>query len=204
MADVEYRQITDAASYRYFLQADLEAHGVSRWSPALMFSKPCLYYQRLLRRVEYLQTKKSLGAKVAYVVTRFRMARLSVRTGISLPAGVAGPGLSLAHYGSIVVNPDARIGAFCRVHSAVNIGVLHGKSPRIGDMVYLGPGCAVFGDVELGDHVAVGANAVVNASAPAGSVLAGAPARVVSDKGSYDVMPAWFPPAAREAPREVG
>lgn len=43
----------------------------------------------------------------------------------------------------------------------------------------LGAGCIVLGDIEVGDDVIIGANAVVTKSVPAGCVVAGVPARII-------------------------
>ena len=78
-----------------------------------------------------------------------------------------GPGLSIAHAGTIVVNSNAKIGANCRIHVCVNIGadVTDGsKAPIIGDNCYIGPGAKLFGSIILGNNVGIGANAVVNKS----------------------------------------
>ncbi|WP_425411298.1 serine O-acetyltransferase [Microbacterium gubbeenense] len=124
---------------------------------------------------------------------RVRLARLSVRTGISIPPGVFGPGLSVAHHGSIVVNDNAKVGAWCRIHCGTNIGISRGEAPYIGSFAYIAPGAVVYGGVSLGSRVAVGANSVVSRDAPEGVTLAGAPAKVVSNDGSNRVMPEWFP-----------
>ncbi len=50
---------------------------------------------------------------------------------------------------------------------------------RIGRHCFIGIRACILGGVTLGDHCVVGANAVVTRSFPAGSVLAGAPARLV-------------------------
>lgn len=49
----------------------------------------------------------------------------------------------------------------------------------IGRHVFLGLRSIVFSGVELGDHCVVGANSVVTRSFPAGSMIAGSPARLV-------------------------
>jgi serine O-acetyltransferase len=55
----------------------------------------------------------------------------------------------------------------------------------IGDNCYIGPGAKIFGAIEIGPDVAIGANAVVNKSFPGGGVtLGGIPARVISQSGS--------------------
>jgi len=52
----------------------------------------------------------------------------------------------------------------------------------LGDDVFVGPGAAIFGAVELGDRVEVGANAVVRSSFGSDVVVAGVPARVVRSR----------------------
>jgi serine O-acetyltransferase len=194
-------QIRDRADYRAFLTADLLAHDVPRWHFYLRPRYPELHFQRLLRYVEYTQSKRTLSFRARYVVARVRLARLAVHTGISIPPGSFGPGLSIAHVGSIVVHDRARIGSFCRIHSSTNIGVHQGGVPRIGDRVYIAPGAVIYGAVSIGDDVMIGANSVVNSDVPSGVTVAGAPARIIAHQGSQASMPEWFPRAdAVESP----
>jgi serine O-acetyltransferase len=100
-----------------------------------------------------------------------------------------GPGLVLYHPTGIVVGPECRIGARARIMQNATIGsdaVSHGPdgagSPVLGDDVFVGPGAAIFGAVELGDRVEVGANAVVRSSFGSDVVVAGVPARVVRSR----------------------
>lgn len=173
---------------RVFLELDLRAHGLTRWRWHYRFFKPELRYQRVLRRVEYLS---SLGvwARPLRLAARLQLARESVRTGISVPPGTFGPGLSIAHHGSVVVNHRVRAGAFCRIHSATNLGSYKGAAPELGDFVYIGPGAVVFGGVRIGDRAVVGANAVVRADVPADSTAVGSPARIIPERSSARVMP---------------
>ncbi len=97
-----------------------------------------------------------------------------------------GPGLVLYHPTGVVVGPHCRLGARARIMQGATIGsdaVIVGDeasgSPVIGDDVFIGPGAAVFGAVEVGDRVQVGANSVVTSSFPSDVVIAGAPARVI-------------------------
>ena len=97
-----------------------------------------------------------------------------------------GPGLVLYHPTGIVVGPNCRIGARARImqgvtigSDAVIVGEEDGRSPEIGDHAFVGPGAVVVGAVSLGNHVQVGANAVVTSSFGDRVVVAGAPARVI-------------------------
>ena len=54
------------------------------------------------------------------------------------------------------------------------------KGPiRIGDNCWFGVNCAVTSGVTIGDRCVIGANSVVTTDLPAGSIAAGAPARVI-------------------------
>lgn len=153
-------------------------------------------FQRLLRRLEYaLNSSATSGAYVWLVrkVLSFRFHRQSVRCGFEIPPNTCGPGLSIAHRGTIVIHPDARIGRNCRLHVDVVIGTRPGPPPEpvpvIGDNCYIGPGAKIFGGVALGDNIVVGANAVVNRSFPEGRMtIAGAPARKISDVASDEYL----------------
>ena len=115
---------------------------------------------------------------------KYKFKKLSIKLGFSIPINVFGPGLSIAHYGSIVINPNAKIGANCRLHVGVNIGASGGgtEAPIIGDNVYIGPGAILFGDIKIANNVTIGANATVNKSCDIEHcVLAGTPAKVVKE-----------------------
>jgi serine O-acetyltransferase len=182
-------QIRSKADYRRFLQADLRAHGLTRHGAMDRVRRPELRFQRLLRRVEYLENcRRGLAGRVLYLAARARLRRQAIRLGFSIPRNVFGPGLALAHYGSVIVNGGARVGRNCRIHPGVVIGELDGKAPTIGDDVYIGPGAKLYGGISIGDGAAVGANAVVNRDVAAGVAVAGIPARPVSDRGSDGLL----------------
>jgi serine O-acetyltransferase len=185
-----HRQIQSHRDYVEFLAADLTAHGLDRWRLHYRLTKPELYYQRLLRRAEYAMTLKSAWGRLRCVVARVRLARASLRSGISIPPGVFGPGLSIAHYGSIVVNDKARAGSFVRLHSATNIGQNHRGFPVIGSHVYIGPGAVIYGAAVIGDHSRVGANAIFgDRVAPRRSVIVSQDSEVRKGRGWWLIQP---------------
>jgi len=185
--------IQNKADLKMYLAEDLRANGVARWRFALRFRRPELHYQRLLRRVEYCQASSGRPSRVLRFYLRFQLMRLSVRTGITIPPGVFGPGLSIAHYGSIVVHTRARVGAYCRINSATNIGMTSDGVPTLGDYVYIAPGAVIYGDITIGDRVVIGANAVVGRDVESGVTVAGSPARVISRRDSSSMMPEYVP-----------
>jgi len=52
---------------------------------------------------------------------------------------------------------------------------------RIGANVWFGVNCVVTGGVEIGDRAVIGANSVVTKNIPAGTIAAGAPAKVLRE-----------------------
>ncbi len=180
--------IESRKDYLFYLEKDRIAL-VQRSKKPKLFGDEVWKFQRLLRKLEYFTNcRKSLFWKPAYLLLKYRFRRLSIRLGFDIPGNVFGPGLSIAHYGTIIVNGAARIGANCRIHAGVNIGTKAGHTflaPKIGDNVYIGPGAKIFGPIEIASGIAIGANSVVNKSFPEPNIsIAGVPARKISAKGS--------------------
>lgn len=117
-----------------------------------------------LRKLEYYTNCPTLLNKIRKLYTHLRFRKLSMRLGFSIPINVFGPGLSIPHYGPIIVNPNAKIGRNCRIHVGTNIGMHKDQAPTIGDNVYIGPGAILFGGIEIANNVSIGANATVTKS----------------------------------------
>ena len=116
-------------------------------------------------------------------------------TGIELPvAADIGPGLLIAHSGYVVLSSGVTLGRHCTLTHGVTIGHAAGgsrstrESPSIGDRVYIGPGSAIVGPVEVGNDALIGIGAVVTRSIPDRAVVAGNPCRVLSTKGSFQMI----------------
>ena len=150
------------------------------------------HFQKALRKLEYYKnTSSNIVTKSYALYLQFRVRKLGRNLGFSIPANVFGPGLSIAHAGTIVVNGRCKIGANCRVHVCVNIGgglSKRANPPVIGDDCYIGPGAKIYGDITIGNNVAVGANAVVNKSFGDNLTVGGIPAKLITDKGPLDIL----------------
>ena len=179
---------------RIFLDSDLKSLGFENSDRFCRF-REVVVFQRRLRRLEFAINCSKNPVRIFF--RKFLYRRISVRLGISISPNTFGPGLSIAHHGTIVVNGGAKIGANCRLHTGVNIGTEAGKSdaaPLIGDNCYIGPGAKIFGPIEIGSNSVIGANAVVNKSFPEGSqTIAGIPATVISNKSSKGYLIKGFP-----------
>jgi serine O-acetyltransferase len=125
------------------------------------------------------------------IVTLSKLAVLLCGVEIQ-PATRVGPGLVINHFGPLVVHHDVVIGANCNLGHGVTIGI-GGRGgargcPVIGDGVWIGPQCVIFGPIEVGDDVAIGAGSILSTSVPDHAVVVGNPARVVSLEGASDLL----------------
>jgi serine O-acetyltransferase len=179
------------------LREDLRRYG-SPWQQlkALLFA-PRVWAIVAFRFARWVHTARipAILRLPLKIMVAFNAAFVDVATSIELPPQVAiGPGLFIPHTGYIVVGSNVTIGSYCTLTQGVTIGHRGGGSdlsfagPVIGDRVYIGPGAAVLGPIEIGKDVLIGANAVVTRSAPARSVVVGNPARVISARGSFDLV----------------
>jgi serine O-acetyltransferase len=155
-------KIKNKKDYKFFLKADRFALGIDDSLKGkiyrLLFPNYILRFQEILR--------KDFSSKILYIFIKRKFYKLSRQLGFSIPINVFGPGLSIPHYGTIVVNQSAKIGCNCRLHACVTIGASGGsaKSPLIGNNCYIGSGAKIFGDIVIPDSVVIGANSVVNKS----------------------------------------
>ena len=156
------------------------------WSRFL--STPGFRYTAVLRFYAYARTAGwcQLGVRQMSVLL---LHRYSIRFGIDISRDARiGSGLYIGHFGGIVVNAAVVIGDNCNLSQGVTLGQVNrgpkAGCPTIGDNVYIGPGAKIIGRIHVGDHAAVGANAVVVEDVPPNVAVGGVPARVISETGS--------------------
>lgn len=100
-----------------------------------------------------------------------------------------GPGLIFLHSIGIIVNSEVRAGKNLVLEHGVTIGAEKGKSPVLGDNVFVGAGAKIIGAVHIGSDVKIGANAVVVTDLPDGATAVGIPAKVVRIYGEKPETP---------------
>lgn len=139
---------------------------------------------------------------VEAVVTRIS----EIITGIYIsPLAKLGAGLLFPHFGGIYIGKGVVMGRNCEVYQGVSIGYnVHGEEsgyPTIGDRVFMAPGSKIFGPIQIGTDVTIGANAVVTKSMPDYAVVLGVPGRVNSYAGSFNLVryPGWESDPERQA-----
>lgn len=185
-----YSMIDSKKAYLYFLKEDERAMRLQGSRLKNLIFNDIWLFLRLLRKMEYVTNCNK--NKLVKLITRFRLRRIEKKLGFSIPINTFDCGLSIPHYGNIVVNAGAKIGKNCRIHVGTNIGTSAGKgtdAPDIGDNCYIGPGAKIFGKIKIGDNTAIGANAVVTHSFESGNcTIAGIPAKIISNKNSLDYI----------------
>jgi serine O-acetyltransferase len=181
--------IKNKDDYKRYLNADAIAMGLDpRSYKSLLkayYANPRWKFIKKLRQAEYyLNVKKGPVYKCFYYLLFYRYKKYAMKLGFTIPLNVCGEGLSLPHYGTIVISKEARIGKNCRIHVCVNIGASGGKkeAPQIGNNVYIGPGAKLFGDIKIGNDNYIGANAVVSKTFDVnGVIIGGVPAKVLKE-----------------------
>lgn len=168
---------------KYYLKCDKVALKINNKKRFPSIFDSIWKYEIILRKCEY---HKNTNHKFLYYFYKCRLNRLGEKLTLKFEPNVFGPGLSIAHYGTIIVNPNAKVGANCRIHEGVTIGATNGSSnaPKIGDNCFIGSGAKIIGDIIIGNNVAIGAGAVVVNNVGDNVTIGGVPAKVISKNDS--------------------
>ena len=167
-----YNMIQSKQDYKKYLLEDKVALGFSHSNyktvlKSIILPNYILKFERLLRKCEYYKNcKKGFFWRIYFIYIYHYFNKISRNLGFSIPLNVFGPGLAIAHYGTIVVNPKAKVGSNCRIHPSTCIGASGGNSlaPQIGDNCYIAPGVKIYGNIILANNIATAANAAINKS----------------------------------------
>lgn len=158
------------------MERNLISGGAKSWIKILL--NPRLCFTLNLRNYEYWANRK-FRDPITILMTiwhYFIHKYLSYKLGFTLYKNQFGPGLYIMHYGTIVVNPACRIGANCNINADVNIGM---GGSIIGNDCYISPGVKIVKPVHIGNHVVIGANAVVTKDIPDDCMVVGIHAKII-------------------------
>lgn len=143
---------------------------------------------RLALRANALAGHGKIGRILAKVLRQLN--RILFSCDISIGAQID-PSCSFYHAGlGCVIHANAVVGPGC-IFSGMLLWASHGirgghdGAPYIGENVMFGAGSVVQGDIEIGNDVTIGANAVVTKSIPAGCVVAGVPGKIIKRAGDW-------------------
>ena len=106
------------AQLKEFLKAEEAIYG-KKWYyflPMYLTEQQILYKHMVrLRKAEYAFNNHRL--------TRYwhlmKLLRIQTRYGINIPMNVVDLGFEIVHLGSVIINANARVGKYCKVHPGV-------------------------------------------------------------------------------------
>lgn len=174
-----------------YVEASRNPRGFARRLRLVLFVES-LWAIGLYRFGQYLYEEAPRPLR-ALLRVPYELARklVVIAVGIHLhPRTRIGPGLFIAHFGGIWVNPRAVLGAHCNLAHGVTIGAPDAEpaAPVLGDRVWVGPGAVVTGPIRIGSRAVIGANSLVSSNLPEAAVAVGVPARVLAYTGSDRLM----------------
>lgn len=128
-------------------------------------------YIYALRNAEY---SANTNKKFLRVYWFWKMRHLSYKLGYQIPINVFDKGLTIFHWGSIIINSNAKIGRNCMLQPQITIGQKkEGEAPIIGDNCYIGSGARIIGRISIGDNVTIAPNAIITKDMPSNCVVGG-------------------------------
>ncbi len=128
----------------------------------------------------YRKQQKSRGM-VRDILTFF-MSRSAHRHGgyIGPDAVIRGkPSLPHGLHG-VFISRYAQVGVNCRIYQNVTIGEVDRKAPVIGDDCLIGAGAVILGGIHIGNHLKIGAGAVVCKDVPDGCTVVSQEPRIIN------------------------
>lgn len=141
-------------------------------------------YIKTLRYVELYTNRNKSWELPLLIYYRYRLNKLSYKTGFQIPPNVIERGITIWHWGTIIINQDTRIGKNVVLNPLVIIGHKNiGEGcPVIGDNCFIGGGARIFGKIRIGNNVTIAPNAVVVKDVPDNTIVGGIPAKVIRKK----------------------
>ena len=138
---------------------------------------PGLLFLYFFRNAQNSSPKTPLG-----IFYRIMLRRYQIKYGFQISAKTQiGGGLYLGHWGTIVVNPKAKIGKNCNLAHGVTIGQTNRGDkqgvPEIGNNVWIGANAVIVGGIKIGNNVLIAPNSYVTTDIEDDSIVIGNPAK---------------------------
>ena len=143
-----------------------------------VFLYPCFKVLIYYKIAHFFYIKKH------YFIARFISERAKRKTGIEIhPGAVIGKNLFIDHGTGIVIGETTIIKDNVTIYHGVTLGgrgLDKGKRhPTIGNNVIIGCGAKILGNINIGDNVKIGANAVVLKDVIDNATIVGIPGKIV-------------------------
>jgi serine O-acetyltransferase len=176
-------------TFRDLVFSDLAVYRPTEKRSYLRLALRCLVYPGLLACVLIRAQQCMFRAGRVSIANVFRTLGVVLTGADVTPGAVIGTGLYLAHPVGVVIGNLARVGDGVTFGSGVVLGSRQPDGsdekdghPTIGDGAILSSHAVLLGDIYVGRHALVAANAVVLEDVPEYGVVVGAPARLVGSR----------------------
>jgi serine O-acetyltransferase len=136
------------------------------------------------RYIYFLRKTQSANFIITKFLWKFLLRRCMLKTNIQIPPETSiGKGFRIAHFGSIVINPNTIIGINFNIANGAVIGSAEGQkkgTPIIGNNVSVHANAVIIGGVKIGHNVLIAPNAFVNIDIPNGAIALGNPCKIIN------------------------
>jgi serine O-acetyltransferase len=181
-SQVDCKVLINSDLYRYVGRIGLRAFLYA------YFRRPGFRYMFFFRKAQQHFQKRNGFSRLAYLIYKLILEHYGFRYGFEIGIGAQiGSGLHINHFGTIMINPKARLGSNINLAPGVTIGISYGSKagvPVVHDRVWIGTNAVIVGGVTVGKSAMIAPGAFVNFDVPPNSVVLGNPGRIVSNKGS--------------------
>lgn len=175
------KRYIQADLYRYTTNISLRSFLRSWFTPGFRFTfwlRVCQFHNRNF---------KGLFFFISFLILRHYQQKYGLIIHYTTSIG---PGLYIGHWGGVIINPQCKIGNNVNLSPGVLLGQDYNKGskefayPVVGDRVFLANSAKVIGNVTIGNDAVVGINSVLLKDIDDNAVAVGAPAEIISHKGS--------------------
>lgn len=147
---------------------------------------PNFKYLYILRKASKHKKKSFLG-----LFYRILLYRYQVKYGFQIyPETKIGEGFYLGHWGTVIINPEVRIGKNCNIAAGVTIGRTNRGSkkgvPTLGNEVWVGTNSVIVGKITIGNNVLIAPNSYVIEDVPDNYVVTGNPAILIPNENATE------------------
>lgn len=133
-------------------------------------------YIYALRHAEYHLNNNNI---LRYLYYLWRLRVYSRLTGFQIEPNTVGKGLTIYHFGTIIINEETLIGENLTIQPQVVFGWDGKQAPRVGNNVTIFGGAIIYGNITIGDNVTIGCNSYVCQDVPSNCIVAGSPAKII-------------------------
>lgn len=145
-------------------------------------------YIKTMRYAEYYINKYHSYKTPMALYFLHKLRKYGRITGFQIHPGTVGKGLTIWHWGPIIIGGKSKLGENCVLRPPILLGhkTSDAPAPIVGDNVEINSGAKLIGAITIGDDVIIGANAVVTHDIPSHSIITGIPAKVIKTRKSIN------------------